>query len=252
MVGEVVERDLKMPDDDANQGQVVVDLDVEDGADGEKAQADARHIKIDFDQNDILFWFSQIEAEMMMAEVKSQWLKKTVLQRNLPNKQKEDVKAYLTLTRTQAGNEIYFKIKSDLVRIYAPKPQDSYRKALTRTMVGLPSQLGLQIVDDVCKRPSKLEGCCCAGAVEALWSDKLPVGIRAHISNREFTHTTYKAVFEAADKVYLSSKQVSVAAMQVAAVNLDETQSAFTKQNQPSEVAAFRSQGGNKLSLIHI
>ena len=42
------------------------------------------------------------------------------------------------------------------------------------------------------------------------------------------------------DKVYLSSKSVSLAAVQVAAVNLDETQSAFTTQKQPqAEVAAF-------------
>ena len=68
----------------------------------------------------------------------------------------------------------------------------------------------------------------------------MPINIRAHISNREFNHTTYKEVFEAADKVYLASKQVSVAAM---AVNLDETQAAFNPENQP-QVAAFGSNKG--------
>ena len=56
-----------------------------------------------------------------------------------------------------------------------------------------------------------------------------------------------KQVFEAADKVFLSSKQVSVAAFRVAAVsaNLDETQAAFNDQNQPlAEVAALKSQSG--------
>ena len=101
---------------------------------------------------------------MVMASVGSQWLKKTVLQRNLPIKQKEDVKSMLTLQKAEAGEKIYLMIKNELVRIYAPKPQDSYRKALSRTMTGLPSQLGAQIVEDVCKKPSKLEGCCCAGA----------------------------------------------------------------------------------------
>ena len=113
----------------------------------------------------------------------------------------------------------------------------------TRTMVGLPSQLGNQIVDDVCKKADKLNGCCCSAAVEALWQLQLPVGIRAHVSNMEFSHSTYKEVFEAADKVYMSSKQVTVAAMSVAAVSLDETQAAFEVQNQPlSEVAAIKSQ----------
>ena len=55
----------------------------------------------------------------------------------------------------------------------------------------------------------------------------------------EFSQATYKNVFEAADKVFLSSKQVSVAALQVAAVDLDETQAAFNPENQP-QVAAFK------------
>ena len=105
---------------------------------------------------------------------------------------KEDVKSLLTLTQAQAGPDIYLKIKNELIRIYAPKAKDSYCKALSRTMVGLPSQLGNQLVDDVCKRPNKLNGCCCASAVEALWQLQLPVGIRAHVSNMEFSarHTS--------------------------------------------------------------
>ena len=217
----------------------VVDFDVENGLDGDKAQDHARAIKVEFDPNDVKFWFSQIENEMVMASIKSQWLKKSVLQRNLPNKQKEDVKAYLVLQQTEAGNSIYKDVKNEIIRIYAPKPQDSYAKALTRTMVGLPSQLGYQIVNDICKKPRKLEGCCCAQAALAIWSLQLPVNIRAHISDKEFTRETYKDVFEAADKVFNSARQVSVAAV---AVDLDETQSAFAPQNQP-QVAAIRGGG---------
>ena len=114
---------------------------------------------------------------------------------------------------------------------------------LTRTMVGLPSQLGNQIVDDVCKKPVKLEGCCCPSAVEALWHLQLPVAIRAHVSNMEFSQATFKSVFEAADKVFLSSKQVSVAALQKVE-DLDETQPAFDQQNQPVQVAAATRGGG--------
>ena len=176
---------------------------------------------------------------MVMASIKSQWLKKSVLQRNLPNKQKEDVKSFLILTQTEAGTDIYLKIKKELIRIYAPKPADSYKKALTRQMVGLPSQLGNQIVSDICKKSSKLEGCCCAGATMALWSLQLPANIRAHISGKEFNHETYKEVFESADQVYLSGRQVQVAAV---AQPLDETLPAFTAQNQPSQVAAFGKQ----------
>ena len=109
--------------------------------------------------------------------------------------------------------------------------------ALTRAMVGLPSQLGQQIINDICKKPKKLQGCCCDQAALAIWSMKLPVNVRAHISNMEFTKDTYKGMFEAADKVYTSARQISVAA-----VSLDETQSAFEAQNQP-QVATFASKG---------
>ena len=222
-------------------------FETENGADGAKASELGRQIKVEFSASDIRFWFAEIEAEMTMATIKSQWMKKTVLQRNLPTRQKEDVKSLLILNQVQAGTDIYLKLKNELLRIYAPKAKDSYCKALSRTMVGLPSQLGNQLVDDVCKKADKLNGCCCASAVEALWQIQLPVSVRAHVSNMSFTHNTYKEVFEAADRVFLSAKQVSVAAMSVAKVDLDETQSAFSQQNQPSaELAAFTKSQKNK------
>ena len=222
----------------------MVDFDQQNTDDGDKANELARSIKVEFNPHDVRFWFSELEAEMLTANINKQWLKKTVLQRNLPTKQKEDVKALLTLNQTQAGNDIYFRIKNELIRIYAPKPKDSYVKALSRTLVGLPSQLGNQLVNDVCKKASKLQGCCCSAAVEALWHLQLPVNIRAHVSNMTFDHSTYKNVFEAADQVFLSSKQVSVAA--VAAVNLDETQSAFAPENQPQVAAVSGGRGGGR------
>ena len=108
-------------------------------------------------------------------------------------------------------------------------------------MIGLPSQLGYQLVNDVCKKPAaKLVGCCCAGHVQALWSMQLPVNVRGHISDMEFSAATYKDIFQSADRVYLSAKSVSVAVIakpQVSAVSLDETVAAFEPQNQP-QVAA--------------
>ena len=111
-------------------------------------------------------------------------------------------------------------------------------------MTGLPSQLGYQIINDICKKSTKLDGCCCEAAALALWSMNLPVNIRAHISNMTFTKDTYKTVFEAADQVFLSAKQVTVAAISAGAkeVGLDETLPAFTDQNQPQVAAIGRGQ----------
>ena len=242
----------------ANQGippAQQMDFDAENGVDGDRAQELARHIRVEFEPNDVNFWFSQLEGELLMASVNSQWMKKTVLQRNLPNKVKEDVKAYLELPRTAAGPQIYLEVKREILRIYAPKPQESYRKALTRTMTGLPSQLGYQLINDICKQPRKLFRCCCAEAVLTLWSLQLPVSVRAHISDREFNIDTYKDVFETADNVFQSSKQVSVAAFAVtnrsasnskggaAGSNMDETLPAFDSHNV-QEVAAFKQEKG--------
>ena len=88
------------------------------------------------------------------------------------------------------GNDIYLKIKTELLRIYSEKPLDSYKKALTRQMTGLLSQLGYQIINDICTKTTKLDGCCCEAATMALWSMSLLVNIRAHISNMSFTKDT--------------------------------------------------------------
>ena len=81
-----------------------------------------------------------------------------------------------------------------------------------------------------------------------MWSIQLPVNIRAHISDKEFNHQTYKEVFEAADKVYLSGRQVTIAAVaRPVEPELDETLPAFQSHNQ--EVAAIgqgKGQGRNR------
>ena len=65
----------------------MTDFDAENGQDGNKAQEHARSIKAEFNPTNISFWFAELEGEMTMASVKSQWLKRTLLQRNLPVKQ---------------------------------------------------------------------------------------------------------------------------------------------------------------------
>ena len=97
---EAAEAATKMAGDD------VVEFEAENGNDRSKASELGRQIKVEFSASDIRFWFAEVEAEMTMATIKSQWMKKTVLQRNLPTKQKEDVKALLTLTQAQAGDDI--------------------------------------------------------------------------------------------------------------------------------------------------
>ena len=73
---------------------VVVDFDAENTDDGEKAQDLARSIKIEFEPNDVVFWFSQLEGEMTMATVNSQWLKKPSYSETYPLNKKKMSKLY--------------------------------------------------------------------------------------------------------------------------------------------------------------
>ena len=94
---------LRPPAEAAAAEAVMVDFDQQNTEDGDKANELAGSIKVEFNPIDVRFWLSELEAKMLTANINKQWLKKTVLQRNLPTKQKEDVKALLTLTQTQAG-----------------------------------------------------------------------------------------------------------------------------------------------------
>ena len=67
---------------------VMVDFDQQNTDDGDKANELARSIRVEFNPQDVRFWFSGLEAEMLTANINKQWLKKTVLQRNLPTRQK--------------------------------------------------------------------------------------------------------------------------------------------------------------------
>ena len=61
-----------------------------------------------------------------------------------------------------------------------------------------------------------------------------------------FTKETYKSVFEAADRVFNSARQVNVAVAAVTSLH-DETLPAFSAQNQPTaEVAAIAGKKKNK------
>ena len=199
-----------------------VDFEDENGVDGAKAIEFSRSLKLEYAPDEVLFWFTQLENEMYTCEIKSQWLKRCILVKNLPPKIQADVKSLLVLQKSAAPTDLYKKIKKEILRIHAPKCEETFKKALSRVLVGLPSQLGQQLISDICDKPVPLEGCCCAKAVFTLWMIQCPVAVRCHVADKEFNHTTYQRVFEDADKVFLSQKTTEVSAG-VAAVSLTST-----------------------------
>ena len=92
VVGEANNQEVDiMPD------PVEVDFEDENGQDGASALDHTRTLKLEFDPQNVEFWFTQVENEMFTCQVKSQWLKRCVLVKNLPPKVQADVMSLLVL-----------------------------------------------------------------------------------------------------------------------------------------------------------
>ena len=210
-----------MPDD-----EVEVDFEDENAEDSEKALEYTRTLKLEYAEEEVEFWFTQIENEMFTCGVKSQWLKRCVLVKNLPSKIQADVKALLGLKKSAAPTNIYKQIKDEILRIHAPQQEQTFKKALSRVLTGLPSQLGQQLINDICKNSVKLSCGCCANAVYTLWTLQLPLTVRSQISNMKFDRNTYHAVFQAADNIFLSTRAPEMSASVAAVVSVPKASSA--------------------------
>ena len=235
MVGEAVNESLGAVDD--NMPDPVIDFEDENGIDGAKALEYSRTLKLEYDPAEVEFWFMQLENEMMQCEIKSQWMKRCILVKNLPPKVQADVKSLLLVKQTAAPVDLYKKIKTEILRLHAPQKEATFKKALSRVLTGVPSQLGQVLINDICDRPVKLDGCCCAKAVYCLFSMQLPQNVRAHIADLEFNKNTYQQVFQTADKIFLSTRPAPELSASVAAVvNVPE--------DAKPEVAALKPKNG--------
>ena len=73
-------------------------------------------------------------------------------------------------------------------------------------MTGTPSQLGRQILADICPAVKPLNGCHCEDIVLGIWRRSLPQAVRNQIADMEFNKNTYNAVFDKADDVWAANK----------------------------------------------
>ena len=120
IAGQVVDENILNDDSEVS---IVMDFDAENGTDGKSALGDLKGVQCPFIQEDIEFWFGQLEAQLEVIEVKSQWMKRIALQRFLPPEIQEEVKGLLSLGKTAAGGDIYFKIKNELIELFGRKPE---------------------------------------------------------------------------------------------------------------------------------
>ena len=169
---------------------------------------------------------------------KKQFTKFQVLSSIIPKKVTDEVKDLLCLKESEfPANDAYKQLKTEILRIFGPKPEAAIERALGRVLVGTPSQLARALVRDICKK--KLRGCqCCPPIVTALWKRSLSTAVKAGIAHCSLSYDTFNATVELADKIH---ETTSIKAAAVAAVSLDETQPAL---QYPTPEIAATSRGG--------
>ena len=201
--GDEIDKEVSL--DILDESDSMTDFDTENGVDGDKAMEKLGAVKCEFDKSDIENWFSELEGQLEVIEVKAQWTKRTALQRFLPVEIKTEAKSLFKLSKTQAGADIYKKIKTELIDLFGQKPEEAYTRAKNRVMTGKPSQLGKAIIEDICTCVPKLKSPCCARIVWGMFREALPREVRNHIAEYSFAQETYKQVFAKADQVFDSN-----------------------------------------------
>ena len=227
---------------------IMVDFELEDADDSATAMDNLRSVQCPFNKHDLEFWFSQLEDQLTLIGVKKQWTKKIALVRFLPPEIQIEVKSLLKLGQTAAGNNIYYRIKKQLLKLYGPKPEDAYNTAKNLVLTDKPSQLGHKLVEILCPGEVKLEGCHCDRIIWGMFREKIPILVRNHLADMKFDKDTYEAIFDKADQVWDSNqgpdplpKQVAAATAAPAAAASQEV--AAVQKGQGSQKNKNRNKG---------
>ena len=217
-------------------GDEPVNFEDENGNDDPRAMQDAcRNLQnFEFEENDLLFYFQQIEAKMSAVGVKKNFTKFQVLSTIIPRRVIDQVKSLLRKQASDFPNhDAYKQLKREILRIFGPKPEAAVERALNRTLTGKPSELARALVNDICQH--ELDCRCCPPVIMALWKRHLPSSVRSGIAKERLTKQTFEELIEHADDIFEASRPPTVAA--VTAQPLDETQPAIPYAQQ--EVAAI-------------
>ena len=231
-----------MPDD-----EVVVNFEDEDGENDQNAMQEAcRNLqRLEFEENDLDFWFNQVEIKMSAVGVKKNYTKFQVLTTIIPKKVINQCKPLLRKQASDFPNkDAYKQLKATILRIFGPRPEARMERALSRTLTGRPSDLARDLVNDICL--SDLEGCkCCPAIILAMWKRHLPGSVRAGIAHCNFTKETFDTVVQLADDIFVSNAPASsMAAIATPSPSLNETQPAMPYPIP--EVSAVNRGGSNR------
>ena len=234
VVGEVAENRVQAE----NQVAAMVNYNQENTDDDANAFSIARDVKIPFNTSDIKLWFSLIESKLQFAGIKKQWSKRQVLIQLIPPEFHIEFKSYLQLQETEVGDTQYFTLKKAMVKRFGPRRADNFDRAIARVMMDLPSTLGKEILNDICPSHQPLTRCHCTDLVLGIWRRSLSQVVRNQIADMEFDGTTYNAIFDKADSVWVSNSATTTVVLALASMS--------SPLEEATEVATILKKGKNK------
>ena len=162
-------------------------------------------------EDDLNFYFAQVEVKMKSAGVKSNFTKLQVLSTILPTKAINSIKNLLKKQESEFTNkDAYLQAKTKLLRVFGPCENADFERAMARVMIDKPSQLAEELIGDLCDR--ELKNCCCIKVVGGLWRRAMPSSVRQAIAHYDFTRQNLANIMQVADDVYLSTKPPSTVA----------------------------------------
>merc|ERR1711951_214979 len=100
--------------------------------------------------------------------------------------------------------------------LFGPREEESYEKALQMGLTSKPSALLKNLADELCDCSKKLEKCCSAKTVSAMWKKQLPQPVRSAVAGRSLAAPgELKEIMKRADDTFASLS----AAAQVSAIS---------------------------------
>ena len=186
----------RMPNYDALNGE-------DDDKAMQNATAALRNFK--YMEDDLTFFFQQLEIKMKSNGVKKNFTKLEILTQVLPTHVINGIKPILRKQEDEfPANDAYLQAKREVMRLFGPSEESHFQKAMSRVLSGKPSQLANDLINDMCEH--ELEGCCCRRWIFGLWHRQLPSAVKQAVAHKKFSKETLKDVLELADKVYESTR----------------------------------------------
>ena len=134
------------------------------------------------------YWFNATESQIKKFGINEQWSKKDAIVTMLPDDVIEECKPILRLTQQEAGDTIYKDLKTEILKQYGPREEDSFQKAMALKFSGKPSAYGKKIIHLICPGARPFESCHCSRIVYGIWIAKMSPAIKSQLRPHTTSH----------------------------------------------------------------